>query len=71
MIELVLTEDERDLDPWLAERRPDYPLLLSRHQEQVEPLRAYYQARGVFQTTSGFGYYEDVGARLMTIVSDG
>jgi adenylate kinase len=71
VIELVLTEDEIDLDPPLAKRGPKNPLPLSNYREQVEPLRAYYQARGVFQTISGFGDYEDVAARLMPIVSDG
>ncbi|MGI5184677.1 nucleoside monophosphate kinase [Dactylosporangium sp. CA-152071] len=79
VIELVLTEDEygfvmrrwMELDPQQAERQQEIMLLHSLYQERAEPLRACYQARGMFQTTSGFGDYEDVAARLITIVSGG
>ena len=87
VIELVLAEDqlrlavhrrvERQLegDPQQAERRQELLLLHSHsqenYQEQVEPLRAYYRTRGLLQTVSGFGDYEDVAARLIPIASDG
>lgn len=79
MIELVLTEDEyrfvmrrrTELDPQQAERQQKIMLRHSLYQGRGEPLRAYYQARGMFQTTSGFGDYEDVAARLIAIVSGG
>ncbi|WP_328419610.1 nucleoside monophosphate kinase [Micromonospora sp. NBC_00389] len=87
VIELVLTEDELgltvrrrverqiELDPQRAERRQELLLMHSHYQEdyqkQVEPLRAYYRTRGMLRTTSGFGDYEDVAARLIPIASDG
>ncbi|MFI7284709.1 adenylate kinase family protein [Micromonospora chersina] len=87
VIELVLTPDQLhlavhrrverqiELDPKQAERRQDLLLMYSHaqenHQEQVEPLRAYYRTHGLLRTVSGFGDFEDVAARLIPIVSAG
>lgn len=79
VIELVLTDDEYgivvrrrlELDPEPAEQEQEIMLRHSLYQERAEPLRAYYQARGILQTTSGFGDYEDVATRLIAIVSGG
>ncbi|WP_330439498.1 nucleoside monophosphate kinase [Micromonospora sp. NBC_00821] len=85
VIEVVLTEDqlrlaaqrrvERQigLDSQQAERRQELLVMYSHSQEtyreQVEPLRAYYRAHGLWQTVSGFGDFEDVAARLIPIAS--
>ncbi|WP_330463832.1 nucleoside monophosphate kinase [Micromonospora zamorensis] len=87
VIELVLTEDQLrlavhrrverriELDPQQAERRQELLLMYTHsqenHQEQIEPLRAYYRTHGLLQTVSGFGDFEDVAARLIPIASDG
>ncbi|MGB2572094.1 nucleoside monophosphate kinase [Micromonospora citrea] len=87
VIELVLTEDQLrlavhrrverriELEPQLAERRQELLLMYmhsqENHQEQIEPLRAYYRTHGLLQTVSGFGDFEDVAARLIPIASDG
>ncbi|MEU9829320.1 nucleoside monophosphate kinase [Micromonospora chersina] len=87
VIGLVLTKDELDLtvrrrverqialDPQQPERRQQLLRTYSLHQEayqrQVEPLCAYYRTRGVLRTTSGFGDYDDVAARLLPIASPG
>jgi adenylate kinase len=77
VIELVLSEDEyglvlrrrMELDPQVGERREALLLMRSRYKERVAPLRAYYEARGVFRTASGFGEPEDVVARLIETMS--
>ncbi|WP_435588227.1 nucleoside monophosphate kinase [Micromonospora aurantiaca (nom. illeg.)] len=87
VIELVLTEDQLrlavhrrverriELDPQLAERRQEllvtYTHSQENHQEQIEPLLAYYRTHGLLQTASGFGDFQDVAARLIPIASDG
>ncbi|MGK5676299.1 nucleoside monophosphate kinase [Micromonospora sp. URMC 106] len=87
VIELVLAEDQLrlavhrrverriELEPQLAERRQELLLMYmhsqENHQEQIEPLRAYYQTHGLLQTVSGFGDFEDVAARLIPFASDG
>ncbi|MEV6515107.1 nucleoside monophosphate kinase [Micromonospora chalcea] len=86
-IELVLAEDQLhlavqrrverrvELDPQVAVRRQEllltYAHAQENHQAQMEPLRAYYRARGLLQTVSGFGDIEDVAARLIPIASQG
>ncbi|MEU5669355.1 nucleoside monophosphate kinase [Micromonospora sp. NPDC047753] len=86
VIELSLTEDQGrlaaqrrvehriELDSQQAERRQELLLLYSRsqetYQEQVDPLRAYYRADGLWQTVNGFGDFEDVAGRLIQIISD-
>lgn len=87
VIEIVLSEDqfslaahrrvERriELDPQQAERRQEllfmYTHSQENHQEQSEPLRAYYRTRGLLQTVSGFGDVEAVAVRLVPLVADG
>ncbi|MEE3919613.1 hypothetical protein V2I01_18510 [Micromonospora sp. BRA006-A] len=84
VIELVLTEDQLrlavqrraerriELDPEVAVRRPELLLCThsqENHQAQIGPLRAYYRARGLLQTVSGFGDLADVAARLIPLAS--
>ncbi|MDW3845792.1 nucleoside monophosphate kinase [Micromonospora sp. BRA006-A] len=85
VIELVLTEDQLrlavqrraerriELDPEVAVRRQELLLMYTHsqenHQAQIEPLRAYYRARGLLQTVSGFGDLADVAARLIPLAS--
>ncbi|MEV4489625.1 nucleoside monophosphate kinase [Micromonospora coxensis] len=87
VIELVLTEDQLrlavqhrverriELDPQLSERRQELLLMYmhsqENHQEQIEPLRAYYRTHGLLQTASGAGDFAGVTARLIPIASDG
>ncbi|MGW5578830.1 nucleoside monophosphate kinase [Micromonospora chokoriensis] len=86
VVELVLTEDQlrpavhrrverrMELDPGQAERRDELLLMYTHsqenHQEQIEPLRAYYRTRGLWRTVSGFGDCDDVAARLIPVASD-
>ncbi|MBF5028439.1 nucleoside monophosphate kinase [Micromonospora sp. ANENR4] len=87
VIELVLTDDQlhlaiqrrverrMELDPQVAVRRRQllrtYANAQENHQAQIEPLRAYYRARGLLRTVSGFGDFEDVAARMIPIASQG
>jgi adenylate kinase family enzyme len=79
VIEPVLTEDEYDrvmrwhidLDPRRARWLCGALRMHSSYQERVKPLRAYYQARGMLRTTSGFGDSREVAARLTAIVTGG
>ncbi|MEU7677577.1 nucleoside monophosphate kinase [Micromonospora taraxaci] len=87
VIELVLTEDQLrravhrrverriELDSQQAERREELLLMYTHsqenHQEQIEPLRAYFRTHGLLHTVSGFGDCDDVAARLIPVASGG
>jgi adenylate kinase len=71
VVELVLVEDEIDQHPRLAAKREILQVTLPLYQQQVEPLRRYYQMHSAFHAISGTGHHEDVGAALVAIVSAG
>ncbi|MCZ7375928.1 nucleoside monophosphate kinase [Micromonospora sp. WMMC250] len=86
VIELVLSEDQLrlavhrrverriELDSPQASRREELLLMYAHsqenHQEQIEPLRAYYRTHGLLHTVSGFGDVDDVAARLISVAGD-
>jgi adenylate kinase len=68
VVDLVLDEEQIDSDPRLAEKRDILKITLAEHRAQIAPLWAYYHARAKVHTTPGSGDFDEVAARLVTMI---